>query len=286
MSTNPLLGLQMQAFADLIKRYGAAFSHAWQHRAQMEPVARLPHEAQFLPAALSLQETPVSPAPRVAMWMLISVVVLALMWATFGRIDVVATAQGKVIPNGRIKTIQPFETATVKAIHVSDGQSVKAGDVVIELDSTTAQADQDRVLSDLGTTRLQVARAQAMLDGLDSGRTPRLAQPAGVVVPKYVEAQRLLAGQMAEYAARQSRIDAEMAKREAELRSTRELVRKLEQTVPIARQRAKDYQNLVDQDFVSRHGYLEREQARIEQEADLANMRSRLTEIDAALRET
>lgn len=286
MSTTPRLGLKMQAFADLIKRYGAAFSHAWQHRAQMEPVARLPHEAQFLPAALSLQETPVSPAPRVAMWLLISVGVLTLMWATFGHIDVVATAQGKVIPNGHIKTIQPFETATVKAIHVSDGQSVKAGDVVIELDPTTAHADQDRVQSDLGGAMLQVARAQAMLNALDGGHALKLTRPAGVETAKYIEAQRLLAGQMAEYTARQSRISAEMTKREAELHSTRELVRKLEQTVPIARQRAKDYKNLVDQDFVSRHGYLDREQARIEQEADLANLRSRLKEIEAALRET
>ncbi len=57
---------RLQAFADLFKRYGAAFRHAWQHRAEMQPTERLPHEAQFLPAALSLQETPVSPAPRVA----------------------------------------------------------------------------------------------------------------------------------------------------------------------------------------------------------------------------
>lgn len=276
---------RLQAFADLFKRYGAAFRHAWQHRAEMQPTERLPHEAQFLPAALSLQETPVSPAPRVAMWMLIGFALLAVLWASFGHIDVVATAQGKVVPNDRTKTIQPFETATVKAIHVTDGQQVKAGDVLIELDATTAQADQDRVQSDLGVARLQVARGQAMLAALDSGRPLKLTRPNGVDEAKFTEAQRLLAGQMAEVNAKQSRIEAETAKREAELRSTQELVRKLEQTVPIAKQRAQDFKNLVDQNFVSKHGYLEREQARIEQEADLANLRSRLKEIEAALRE-
>ncbi|MDO9236936.1 MAG: hemolysin secretion protein D, partial [Aquabacterium sp.] len=110
-----------QAFGDLLKRYGAAFQQAWQRRAEMESAQRLPYEAQFLPAALSLQETPVSAAPRVAMWMLIAFTVLTLLWAVFGRIDVVATAQGKVVPNDRSKTIQPFETSTVKAIHVADG---------------------------------------------------------------------------------------------------------------------------------------------------------------------
>ena len=277
--------LRLLALIDLLKRYGGAFQHAWQRRMHMEPTQRLPHEAQFLPAALSLQETPVSPAPRVAMWMLISFALLAVLWATLGHIDVVATAQGKVVPNDRTKTIQPFETATVKAIHVTDGQQVKAGEVLIELDATTARADQDRVRNDWGVARLQVARAQAMLASLDTGRIPRLTQPAGVDEAKFAEAQRLLAGQMAEYSAKQSRIDAETAKREAELRSTQALVRKLEQTLPIANQRAQDFRNLVDQNFVSKHGYLEREQSRIEQEADLANLRSRLVEIEAALRE-
>jgi hemolysin D len=277
--------LKFQAFGDLLKRYGAAFQHAWQHRAQMEPAHRLPHEAQFLPAALSLQETPVSPAPRVAMWALIAFAVLAVLWASFGHIDVVATAQGKVVPDDRIKTIQPFETASVKAIHVTDGQAVRKGDVLIELDATTAQADQDRVQSDLGAARLQVARGRAMLAALDGGRAHDLVRPAEVDGARFGEAQRLLAGQIAEYGARQSRIDAEISKREAELRSIQELVHKLEQTVPLARQREQDFRNLVDQNFVSRHGYLDREQARIEQEADLANLRSRQKEIDAALRE-
>ncbi|MGL4407502.1 MAG: hemolysin secretion protein D, partial [Zoogloea sp.] len=104
--------LQLQALGDLFQRYRGAFAHAWAHRAQMAPVERLPHEAQFLPAALSLQETPLSPAPRVALWLILSFAVLALGWACFGQIDVVATAQGKVVPNDRTKTIQPFETAT------------------------------------------------------------------------------------------------------------------------------------------------------------------------------
>ena len=277
---------RLQAFADLFKRYGAAFRHAWQHRAEMQPTERLPHEAQFLPAALSLQETPVSPAPRVAMWMLIGFAVLALLWAIFGKIEVVATAQGKVVPTDRTKTIQPFETATVKAIHVTDGQQVRAGDVLIELDATTAQADLDRLQSIWGGVQLQVARGQAMLAALDTGQPLKLIRPNGVDEAKFAEAQRLLAGQMAEFSAKQSRIEAETAKREAELRSTQELVSKLEQTVPIARQRAQDFKNLVNQDFVSKHGYLEREQIRIEQEADLANLRSRLKEIEAALRDT
>src|SRR6218665_2044638 len=88
-----------QTLADLCRRYGAAFSAAWGRRDQRQPVERLPHEAQSLPAALSLQETPVSPAPRVALWLLIGFAWLVLLWASFGHLDVVATAQGKAVPN-------------------------------------------------------------------------------------------------------------------------------------------------------------------------------------------
>ena len=277
--------LRLQAFADLLKRYGAAFLHAWQCRTEMDYTHRLPYEVQFLPAALSLQETPVSPAPRLAMLMLIVFAALALLWATFGKIDVVATAQGKVVPNGRIKTIQPIETAAVKVIHVTDGQSVKTGDVLIELDGTSAQADKNRVMGDLVEARLQVARGKAMILAMDRGKIPSLQRSADVDEPKFLEAQGLLLGQHSEYTAKLGRIAAEIAQREAELQSTWELVHKLEQTVPIAKQRAQDFRALLDQNFVTRHSYLELEQARIEQEADLANQRSRLKEIEAALRE-
>lgn len=276
---------QLQAFGDLLKRYRTAFRYAWQHRGTTESVRRLPHEAQFLPAALSLQETPVSPAPRAAMWLLIAFTFVALLWAFFCHIDVVATAQGKIVPNDRTKTIQPFEAATIKAIHVTDGQFVKAGDVLIELDATTAIADKDRIIGDLAVARLLVARGKAMLVVIDIGRLPSLGRPPDIDDEKFHEAQRLLLGQYGEYAAKLNRVEAEISQREAELRSTQELVHKLEQTVPIARRRAEDFKSMLKDKFVSEHGYLEREQARIEQEADLANQRSRLKEIEASSRE-
>jgi hemolysin D len=281
LTDSPFFG----AVAELLQRYRAVFREAWARRAEMEPEERLPHEVQFLPAELALQETPVSPAPRVAMWLLIAFSTIALLWASFGRIDVVATAQGKVVPNDRTKTIQPIETATVKAIHVSDGQRVKAGDVLIELDETYAQADLERLMGDLEVLRLQVARGQAMIASLDTDQPLKLEHPPGVDKETFLEAQQLLIGQMSEFKAKQRRIESEAARRQAELSSTQELVRKLELTVPIAKQRAQDFKSLADENFVSQHDYLQREQTRIEQEADLANLRGKLREIEAALRQ-
>ncbi|MDK9705185.1 MAG: HlyD family type I secretion periplasmic adaptor subunit [Sulfuritalea sp.] len=283
------LTLRLQATFDLLKRYATIFSHVWKIRKELDPPPRLPHEAQFLPAALELQETPVSAAPRIVAWLLMAFALIAVLWAIFGKIDVVATAQGKIVPNEGSKLIQPIETAAVKAIHVVDGQSVKAGQVLVELDATMARADSTRTANDLTTARLQAARARGLLAALTSGKPPRVDAPAGIGagigIERIAQEQRILDGQYGEYQARVSRIDAEIAKREAERRSTQEIVKKLEQTAPIARQRAEDFKGLVQKNFISKHGYLEKEQARIEQEADLETQKSRLKELAAAIDE-
>lgn len=275
--------LRLQAFGDLISRYATLFRHVWKERQSLDPHPRLPHEAQFLPAALELQETPVSPAPRIAVWLLIAFALIALLWTIFGHVDVVATAQGKIVPGDRTKVIQPIETATVKAIHVKDGQVVKADDVLIELDATNPQADSTRLANDLATARLQAGRAQALLAAIATGQPPRLPALPGIAAGRQAEEQRILEGQYQEYRARLARIDADNTRRAAELASTREIVAKLEKTLPIAKRRAQDFKNLVDQKFVSEHGYLEKEQARIETEADLATQKSRLHELEAAI---
>ncbi len=277
--------LRMQAVGDLMKRYGAVFGHAWRERKNFDVAPRKSYEVQFLPAALELLEKPLSPAPRVAMWLLIAFAFIAVLWAVFGKIDVVATAHGKIVPNDRTKVIQPFETSTVKAIHVADGQEVKAGQVLIELDATNTEADTTRIASDLGTVRLQGARARALLAAIDSGKAPRLEPLADIAPERLTQEQRVLEGQYGEYQARLAGIDANNARRAAELHSTEEVVHKLEQTVPIARQRAQDFKGLVDKNFVSKHGYLDKEQIRIEQEGDLATQKSRLHELAAALQE-
>lgn len=278
--------LRFQAFSDLLSRYGSVLRYTWAHRSELDSPPRLAHEAQFLPAALALQETPPSPVPRVTMWALIAFATLALLWAIFGRIDVVASAQGKIIPSHKTKIIQPLETATVHAIHVRDGQFVRAGEVLVELDATTTAADQTRLRNDLIVARLQVARAEAMLAAVSRDKQPNIKQIPDIEPPRVREAELQLMGLYGEYIAKLNRVDADIARREAEIRSTREMISKLEQTAPIARQRADDFKRLVDQNFVSRHGYLEKEQIRIEQEGDLATQRSRLGELEAALRET
>ncbi|QSB01417.1 HlyD family type I secretion periplasmic adaptor subunit [Methylomonas sp. EFPC1] len=282
--------LKLQASLELLHRYRQAFRHAWARRAELDSVPRLAHESAFLPAALALQETPVSPAPRLAIWLLISFALLAVLWAGFGRIDIVATAQGKIVPNDRVKTIQPLETATVKAIHVNDGQAVKAGDVLIELDATAADADTASIANDLRTAQLTAARDSAFLQSLQTlqngkPQKPQLQAPDAMPSEQVQHEQRLLDGEWQELTSKLERLEADKSSRQAALRSVQATVAKLAQSAPIARRLAEDYQQLQAKKFVSSHNYLEREQARIEQEGELATQREKQQELSAAIQE-
>lgn len=275
--------MKLAATLDLFHRYTRVLRHAWSERKQMDAVQRRSHEAEFLPAALALRDTPLHPAPRIAMGLIMLFAAIAALWAVFGNIDIVASAQGKLIPDDRSKVIQPMETASVLAIHVRDGQRVAAGDLLIELDATQAQADSTRIRQDWLAARLEAALARALLSSLDTSLPPRLNLDFDVDPSRLTAEQRQLDGRHGELRAKLEQLDAEITQRAAELRSTGELVEKLAQTAPIARQRAQDYKDLLEKNFISRHGYLEREQARIEQERDLAAQQAKQEEIRAAL---
>ena len=75
----------------------------------MNTSKRTRDELQFLPAALEIQESPPSPIGRAITWAVIILVCAAVVWAYIGKIDIVAVAQGKIVPSERIKLIQPLE---------------------------------------------------------------------------------------------------------------------------------------------------------------------------------
>lgn len=108
------------------------------------PKSRRKNELAFLPAALEIVETPAPPLAGAIGGTVIALFSLALVWVSLAHIDIVASAPGKIIPSGRTKIIQPFETGVVRAIRVRDGESVKAGDVLVELDPTMNEAERQR----------------------------------------------------------------------------------------------------------------------------------------------
>jgi len=124
-------------------------------------------ELAFLPAALEIVKTPPSPIGRLGGWVIAAMATLTIAWACIGSVDIVASATGKIVPRGRTKVLQPLETGVVLSIRVQDGQAVKAGDVLIELDPTINYADRTHVQNDLTAAQLDIARLRAAISSDD-----------------------------------------------------------------------------------------------------------------------
>jgi hemolysin D len=238
-------------------------------------------ELAFLPAALEIVETPPSPVGRAVAWTIAIVFSAALAWASIGTVDIVAVALGKIIPTGRTKTIQPFETGVVRAIAVRDGQSVKTGDVLIELDPTMTGAELGRLKSDLLSAQLDTARLEAALSKGD----PEAAfkPPPDAPAPSADMHRRLLVSQIAEQKAKLSAVDGQVAQKEAELATTKASIAKLRALIPPLEERVEIRKHLVNKELGSRLIYLSDVQELVGQRQEVLVQESRLSEAEAAI---
>jgi hemolysin D len=136
-------------------------------------------ESEFLPAALEILETPPRPMGRIVLWLLTAFIGIAIAWAFIGRVDIVAIAEGRLAPLGRVKVIQSADQGIVRAIHVRDGDPVKAGQALIALDPTVSESEVIQAQEALRVAELDRARAQALLDSA-SGKAGVFVPPDGV----------------------------------------------------------------------------------------------------------
>lgn len=248
------------------------------------PAARLRRrrdELEFLPAALEIIETPASPAGRAIGGAVILFFMLAVAWATIGHVEIVATAPGEIVPSERTKMIQPLEIGVVRAIHVHDGQAVKAGQVLVELDPTANTAERNRVASDLLLARLDIARLAAML----SDATGPFVPPPGATSDQVERARMLIASQVAEHRAKLAQLDRAQQQHEANRAAVAATVDKLTAILPILRQRVEMRKTLYDREYGSKLNYLGEQQQMIESERELVVQKDRLTEAEAGLLE-
>lgn len=271
----------------LLHQYRSAFHEAWQNRHTWQSKTHQRDELAFLPATVELLESPPSPIARTGTRVICAMVVLMLLWSFLGKIDIVAAAPGKLIPSERSKTIQPMETATVRAIHVKEGMEVKKGQLLVELDPTLAAADKHKTQDALLHAILTIARSEALLLALSQQSLPTLQIPQEIDTPdnqvEIASAKRILASQWQEYQAKMATLETDILRKRAEYDAARDQVNKLAQTLPIVTQRAQAYSHLTKENFVSKHHYLEKEQARIEIAQDLASQRNKLKELHAAI---
>lgn len=233
-------------------------SHHWQVAkaalAEDRDRARARVEAtqpEFLPAALEIAERPVSPTARLSAWLMLGGLAVAIIWAVFGRVDIVASAPGKLIPADNVKLIQPAEAGIVRAILVRDGQMVRKGQALIALDPTVSGAENSQAASALQTARLDAARARAILSALD-GRGISFSAPEGtpadVAITQRSLAENELAGLLAGGSGKASDVRAARAARDEALVQAA----KLDETLPLIDQQLAAYEALLVDGYASK----------------------------------
>ena len=237
-------------------------------------------ELEFLPEVLEVQHTPPSPIGRATSWTVMAVLVAAIVWASVSWVDVVAVAPGKLIPSGRSKVIQPLESGIIRAIHVQEGQAVRKGEALLELDPTTSEADLTRLAHEHRAAQLDAERLRGLLEGRQELEAPRGADPKLAALQ-----QQRLRDQLGEYESRLDSARLVIAQRQAALEATRADSERLEIIAPMLAERAAAYKKLLDNEFVGRLQYLEVEQQRVEKAQELAVSRHRLNQDLAALGE-
>jgi hemolysin D len=250
---------RLQASHALLRHYRAVFRHFWTLRHVMRTGFFNQQEAAFLPAGLALQESPASASLRWTARVLMALVCALLLWSVLGKVDIIVNAGGKIIPSARSKTIASVDTAVVRSLNVREGQAVKAGELLVELDTSAQDAERDKADGDRAVALLQAARSQALLDAIERMQPPLLDKVAAASGAQWQAARLHLEGQYRQFRARLAQLDGNIARHVAAL--------------PLATRHAEDYRVLAQQHDVAPHAWLEKEQARIGLAGQLAEAR-------------
>lgn len=251
--------------------------------AKVVPLRRSRDDLEFLPAALEIVETPASPLPRAVAASLAAFLAIAIGWACIGHIDIIATAQGKVVPTGRVKVIQPLESGIVSAIHVADGDKVREGQVLIEMDQTISRADRDRARYDLIRARLDAARLSALRAGFNSGYAPSgFAPPPDAPAYEVARTEATMQAQAEQQIAKIAAIDQQIAQKAAEADSISAAIDKLEAGLPYLIDTADIRKKAMQIEFGNRIAHLDAQFRLSDQNHELVTQRRRAVEAEAA----
>lgn len=257
--------------------------------ATIDPRAMRVDDREFLPAALEILEVPPSPVRMGLIILTAALVATALTWAAFGEIDIVAVAQGKVQPAGRVKVVQPLETGRVVAITAANGQSVREGEVLVALDPTDAMAEEEALRSASQSLRAEVLRRKAAVAAIRGAAETRAMEEPALLwpqdIPDAIRSRevavldgdlRQLSATLAGLAAQRSQKMAERDRLKATIAAEQELIEALSTRVDMR-------STLLDRAASSRASLIDAQQTMLEQKATLASQTGQLAENAAAL---
>ncbi|MBY0565634.1 MAG: HlyD family type I secretion periplasmic adaptor subunit [Hyphomonadaceae bacterium] len=207
-------------------------------------------DPSFLPAALEVLERPPSPVGRLVIWVIMAAAVFALVWVSLAQIDIVAVAEGRIIPRARLQSVEAAEGGIIRAVLVSEGQRVRAGDALIELDPTMADAEAQSAAVEYATARLAKVRAEALLAYVD-GQTFTPQWPEDIDPAAAAAEAQVVRARIASLREHLSGIDTRIVGAQAARDSARADRLGMEETLPLVEQQLAARRTLAERGFAA-----------------------------------
>ncbi len=242
-------------------------------------------DTEFLPAALEVLERPPSPVRMALILVIAAFFSTALLWSYFGRIDVVAVAQGKIQPTGRVKVVQPIEAGRIRSIRVENGQRVQANDVLIEFDATEALAEETALRFAHAAYRAEALRRKAAIGRVRSFQATPPAIAWDPEIPDTIREreEHVLAGDLRQLDTTVASLIAQRRLKEAERERLRETIKAQRALVATLVERVNMRTTLVDKNSGTRASVIDSMETYLTQQATLAAEQGQLGETEAAI---
>jgi hemolysin D len=231
----------------------------------------------FRPDLLTIQHSPPAPWPRGLLLAIVALLAGLVLWAVFAKLDVVATAQGRLVPLSFTKVVQPAEAGVVLDILVKDGDVVQAGQTLLRLDARLAQSDVRGLSQDVGLKRLSLRRIEAELT--DQSFLVQTADPPELAAQ--VQAQHRARRQS--YADASAQETEALNKARADLAAGEQVLSKLRQTLPIYQKSAEAHDKLLKEGFIGEVAANEKKREYLEREQDLKAQQANLNSLQAVI---
>src|SRR6185295_19321293 len=232
-------------------------------QAERKFAAPVSPRAEFLPAILQLQEEAPSPLPRVVLWTVLSLTGALGLWAALGKLDVVAVAEGRLVPKTQLRIVQPAEDGVLRELLVREGERVRAGQVLARMDVRAAEADAATARNEIALRRLQLRRIDAELGGR------RLAAAAGDPPQLFAQIEAQREARMLAHEASLAEQRTVVARARRDMQATLETQTKLSGALPVLVEQEIAFQRLARDGYAGRLMLAQRSRERHEAEQDL-----------------
>jgi len=219
---------------------------------------------QFRPALVRLQELPPSPLGRRMLLSALVFLACLLAWAVFGKLDIVAVAEGRLVPDTYLKIVQPADAGVVKEILVREGELVKEGQILMRMDAALSGADLRSLTTDFHTKRLGLRRIDAQLAAAP------LTRQSGDPAELFAQVQAQYAANRQAYETALGQEKALLDKAKSDYAAADAVKKKLVQVLPHYRDQEAAYAKLERDGFAGKLMFTDKQRERIEKEQDLA----------------